>query len=97
MALDCGTLVDGGGWLGGQWRARPGKKMKTNNMRLCGLELYEKRHGQVNCSIVICAKAGLIVGMKTNSAVKIDPEIMNGEPCFAGTGAPCGGLAKAST
>ena len=40
VALDCGTLVDGGGWLGGQWRARPGKKMKTNNMRLCGLDPF---------------------------------------------------------
>ena len=28
---------------------------------------------------------GLIVGMKKYSAVVIDPEIMSGEPCFAGT------------
>src|ERR1022692_4662354 len=41
VALDCGTLVDGGGWLGGQWRARPAKKMKTNNMRLCGLDPFD--------------------------------------------------------
>ena len=26
--------------------------------------------------------------MKTNSVVKIDPEIMSGEPCFAGTRVP---------
>lgn len=31
---------------------------------------------------------GLIVVMKTNSVVKIDPEIMSGTPCFAGTRVP---------
>jgi uncharacterized protein (DUF433 family) len=31
---------------------------------------------------------GLIIGMKTNSVVKIDPEIMGGTPCFAGTRVP---------
>jgi len=28
---------------------------------------------------------GLITGMKKSFVVKIDPEIMSGEPCFAGT------------
>jgi uncharacterized protein (DUF433 family) len=31
---------------------------------------------------------GFIIGMKTNSVVRIDPEIMSGEPCFAGTRVP---------
>jgi uncharacterized protein (DUF433 family) len=31
---------------------------------------------------------GLITGMKKSSVVKIDPEIMSGEPCFAGTRVP---------
>jgi uncharacterized protein (DUF433 family) len=31
---------------------------------------------------------GLITGMKKRSVVKIDPEIMSGEPCFAGTRVP---------
>jgi uncharacterized protein (DUF433 family) len=31
---------------------------------------------------------GLIVGMKKNAVVVIDPEIMSGEPCFAGTRVP---------
>jgi uncharacterized protein (DUF433 family) len=31
---------------------------------------------------------GLIIGMKKSSVVKIDPEIMSGEPCFAGTRVP---------
>ena len=31
---------------------------------------------------------GLITGMKTSSVVKIDPEIMSGLPCFAGTRVP---------
>jgi uncharacterized protein (DUF433 family) len=41
-----------------------------------------------NCRIVIRPKAGLIVGMKTSSVVKIDPEIMGATPCFAGTRVP---------
>ena len=41
-----------------------------------------------NCGIVIGAQAGLIAGMKTSSVVKIDPEIMSGTPCFAGTRVP---------
>jgi len=44
--------------------------------------------GTYNYSVVIHLKLGLIVGMKTNSVVKIDPEIMSGEPCFAGTRVP---------
>ncbi len=31
---------------------------------------------------------GLITGMKPNSVVQIDPEIMSGTPCFAGTRVP---------
>ena len=31
---------------------------------------------------------GIITGVKTNTVVKIDPEIMSGEPCFAGTRVP---------
>ena len=33
-------------------------------------------------------RAGLIVGMKKNSVVEMDPEIMSGTPCFAGTRVP---------
>jgi uncharacterized protein (DUF433 family) len=33
-------------------------------------------------------KVGLITGMKKNSVVKVDPEIMSGTPCFAGTRVP---------
>ena len=39
-------------------------------------------------SVAIPEKLGLIVGMKTKSVVKIDPEIMSGTPCFAGTRVP---------
>jgi len=38
--------------------------------------------------VVILAKVELIVGMKRNAVVVIDPEIMSGEPCFAGTRVP---------
>jgi uncharacterized protein (DUF433 family) len=38
--------------------------------------------------VVIPAKVGLIVGMKKNAIVVIDPEIMSGAPCFAGTRVP---------
>jgi uncharacterized protein (DUF433 family) len=31
---------------------------------------------------------GLIVGMRKNAVVVIDPEIMSGAPCFAGTRVP---------
>ena len=34
------------------------------------------------------AKTGLITGMKKNAVVAVDPEIMSGEPCFAGTRVP---------
>jgi uncharacterized protein (DUF433 family) len=34
------------------------------------------------------AKVGLIVGIKKNAVVVIDPAIMSGEPCFAGTRVP---------
>jgi len=44
--------------------------------------------GAVNCRVVIPGKMGLITGMKTNSVVKIDPEIMSGTPCFAGMRVP---------
>jgi uncharacterized protein (DUF433 family) len=41
-----------------------------------------------NCGVAIRAKVGLIVGMKRDSVVLIDPEIMSGTPCFAGTRVP---------
>ena len=41
-----------------------------------------------NCKVVIPAKVGLIADMKKSSVVKIDPEIMSGTPCFAGTRVP---------
>ena len=34
------------------------------------------------------AKLGLITGMKKSAVVVVDPEIMRGEPCFAGTRVP---------
>jgi uncharacterized protein (DUF433 family) len=45
-------------------------------------------HGPDNCRVVFGAKVSLIVGMKSNAVVKIDPEIMSGEPCFASTRVP---------
>ena len=33
-------------------------------------------------------RAGLMVGMKKKSVVEMDPEIMSGTPCFAGTRVP---------
>ena len=42
----------------------------------------------LNCRVVIRTGLGLIVGMKKRSVVKIDPEIMGGIPCFAGTRVP---------
>jgi uncharacterized protein (DUF433 family) len=36
----------------------------------------------------LAEEVGLIVGMKANSVVEIDPEIMSGEPCFAATRVP---------
>ena len=45
-------------------------------------------HSRENCGVVIRAKVGLIVVMKASAVVKIDPEIMSGEPCFAGTRVP---------
>jgi uncharacterized protein (DUF433 family) len=41
-----------------------------------------------NCEVVIQAMLGFIMAMKTISVVKIDPDIMSGEPCFAGTRVP---------
>jgi uncharacterized protein (DUF433 family) len=38
--------------------------------------------------VVIRRKLGLIVAMKTKAVVVIDPEIMSGTPCFAGTRVP---------
>ena len=35
---------------------------------------------------------GLITGMKKSFVVKIDPEIMSGTPCFAGTRVPARAL-----
>ena len=47
----------------------------------------QKHHGG-DCRVVIFAKLGLIEGMKRNAVVVVDPEIMSGEPCFAGTRVP---------
>ena len=41
-----------------------------------------------NCGVVIRANVGLLISMNANSVVKIDPEIMSGTPCFAGTRVP---------
>ncbi len=41
-----------------------------------------------NCRVVIRTVLGLITSMKKHSVVKIDPEIMGGVPCFAGTRVP---------
>jgi uncharacterized protein (DUF433 family) len=41
-----------------------------------------------NCEVAIVSKKSLITGMKRSSVVKIDPEIMSGTPCFAGTRVP---------
>jgi uncharacterized protein (DUF433 family) len=43
------------------------------------------RHESKGCH---AGRAGLIVGMKINSVVEMDPEIMSGTPCFAGTRVP---------
>jgi uncharacterized protein (DUF433 family) len=34
----------------------------------------------------------LVAGMKKSSVVKVDPEIMSGTPCFAGTRVPASAL-----
>jgi hypothetical protein len=34
-----------GGRIGGQWRARPEKQMKINNMWLCGLDPFTENMG----------------------------------------------------
>ena len=38
--------------------------------------------------IVILRRKALIGAMKKRSVVKVDPEIMSGTPCFAGTRVP---------
>jgi len=38
--------------------------------------------------VVIRRKLGLIVAMKAKAIVVVDPEIMSGTPCFAGTRVP---------
>jgi uncharacterized protein (DUF433 family) len=50
--------------------------------------LFNLPPGRENCRVVTGAKVGLIIVMKSNAIVKIDPEIMSGEPCFAGTRVP---------
>jgi uncharacterized protein (DUF433 family) len=42
----------------------------------------------VKPGVVIPLRAGLVAGMKNNSVVQVDPEIMSGTPCFAGTRVP---------
>ena len=46
------------------------------------------RAAQGKCEVVMGSKIGFITGMKKNSVVAIDPEIMSGTPCFAGTRVP---------
>jgi uncharacterized protein (DUF433 family) len=41
-----------------------------------------------NWKVVIHANFGLIKAMQTSLVVRIDPEIMSGTPCFAGTRVP---------
>ena len=38
--------------------------------------------------VVIRRRLGLIVAMKAKAIVVVDPEIMSGTPCFAGTRVP---------
>jgi uncharacterized protein (DUF433 family) len=38
--------------------------------------------------VVIRGRLGLIVAMKAKAIVVVDPEIMSGTPCFAGTRVP---------
>ena len=45
---------------------------------------YQGRHSRV----AIQTKVEFIEGMKKSRVVVIDPEIMSGEPCFAGTRVP---------
>jgi uncharacterized protein (DUF433 family) len=41
-----------------------------------------------NCAVAIISKTGFITGMKKKAVVTVDPEIMSGTPCFAGTRVP---------
>ena len=41
-----------------------------------------------NSGVVNSGRVGFIIGMRNRSVVVIDPEIMSGEPCFAGTRVP---------
>jgi uncharacterized protein (DUF433 family) len=41
-----------------------------------------------NCRVAIAGNPASLRGMKTTSVVKIDPEILSGTPCFAGTRVP---------
>jgi uncharacterized protein (DUF433 family) len=38
--------------------------------------------------VVVRGRLGLIVAMKAKAIVVVDPEIMSGTPCFAGTRVP---------
>ncbi len=38
--------------------------------------------------VAIRDKVGLFTRMPTNTVIKVDPEIMGGEPCFVGTRVP---------
>jgi uncharacterized protein (DUF433 family) len=46
------------------------------------------RHQGCHSRVAIRAKVGFITGMEKSRVVVIDPEIMSGEPCFAGTRVP---------
>jgi uncharacterized protein (DUF433 family) len=50
--------------------------------------LRKSKHHGINRRVVFLPKLGLIVGMKKKAVVVVNPEIMSGEPCFAGTRVP---------
>ena len=52
------------------------------------MSLKSSRAGRWQVEDCNCFKTGIINGMKKNSVVVVDPEIMSGTPCFAGTRVP---------
>ena len=47
-----------------------------------------RRRNEGEMKVAIRNNLGLLTGMRSNTVVKVDPEIMGGEPCFAGTRVP---------
>lgn len=60
--------------------------MGFDGKNLCG-EIW-RGFRQINSGVVNPEEVGFISGMRNRSVVLIDPEIMSGEPCFAGTRVP---------